>query len=420
MMDPREEYDKLSHRLQKAAMNGELTGETEKIRAEGSGQDKTQLEMLLRPEGQQPVVAVSPCACGQGSAACEVECLFDAIRRDEQGRVVITSACTGCGRCVEACKHRTLAERRDGLPLSELLGKRETPVYAMIAPAFSGQFSSAVTSGKLRTAFKLLGFYGMIEVALFADILTLKEALEFDRSIHTDSDFLLTSCCCPMWVALIRKSYGNLIPHVPPSVSPMVACGRAVKRIHPEAKTVFIGPCIAKKAEAREPDIADAVDYVLTFQEIKELFDEAEIRLADLPEDMRDHSSTAGRIYARTSGVSEAVQSTLNRLRPDREIPLVAQQADGMVACKQLLAQIASGELHANFIEGMGCKGGCVGGPKRLIPPEEARERVNEYGSEAKSRTPVDNPHVLEILHRLGFDSIESLLDRDSTFTRNF
>ena len=186
-----------------------------------------------------------------------------------------------------------------------------------------------VTAGKLRTAFKLAGFYGMIEVALFADILTLKEALEFDRSIHTDKDYMLTSCCCPIWVVMIKKIYHELIPHMPPSVSPMVACGRAIKRIHPEAVTVFIGPCVAKKAEAREADISDAVDYVLTFQEISDVFQKMSIDPSALPEDMRDHSSRGGRIYARTGGVSEAVQDTLNRLKPERNIKLKAIQADG-------------------------------------------------------------------------------------------
>lgn len=85
------------------------------------------------------------------------------------------------------------------------------PVYAMVAPAFLGQFGKA-TPGQLRTAFKQLGFQGMVEVAAFADILTMKEALEFDANIHTDRDFLLTSCCCPLWIAMIRKVYAQLMP----------------------------------------------------------------------------------------------------------------------------------------------------------------------------------------------------------------
>ena len=103
----------------------------------------------------------------------------------------------------------------------------------------------------------------MIEVALLADMLTLKEALEFDAHVKTATDYQLTSCCCPMWIAMIRKLYHGLVPHVPPAVSPMIAAGRMVKTLYPDAVTVFIGPCLAKKSEAREKDVADAIDYVL-------------------------------------------------------------------------------------------------------------------------------------------------------------
>jgi iron only hydrogenase large subunit-like protein len=407
------DYEKLALILEKAALEGSLADEIKRISE--SGEYAVELiDTLLRPDKSPLIVQIK-----KSSQIPDISCLFDAIRRDDNGNLIISDECTGCANCIDA-SNDTLAERKDVLPLIELLQKKQTPVYAMIAPAFSGQFGSEITSGKLRSAFKKLGFYGMIEVALFADILTLKEALEFDRTINTDSDFVLTSCCCPTWVAIIRKFYSQLIHHVPPSVSPMVACGRSVKHIHPEAKTVFIGPCLAKKAEAKDKDIADAVDIVLTFKEIKDLFDIAKIDIASLPDDDSDHSSKAGRIYARTGGVSEAVESTLKRLKPDRKIPFTAVQGDGVLACKQLLADLTEGKIKANFIEGMGCKGGCVGGPRALIDKDIAKDNVNQYGDAASSETPVDNIHVLEILRRLGYESIESLLERDTTFTRKF
>jgi len=412
-------YDDLSRELSKAAMQGELETRQRELES-ANARDASLVKKLVNPEAQPAVIRLGDCACPDGQGACEAACLFEAIRRDEEGNIVVTANCTGCGACLEACPEEKLAGRKDALAVLRLLKDRKTPVYALIAPAFSGQFSREVTSGKLRSAFKYMGFYGMLEVALFADILTLKEALEFDRAIQSDEDFMLTSCCCPLWVALIKKSYKSMIPHVPPSVSPMVACGRAVKRIHPEARTVFIGPCLAKKAEAREPDIADAVDVVLTFEEVAELFDLMGINPADFEEDQSDHSSTAGRIYARTAGVSEAAQFTLDRLRPNRPITLRARQADGVPGCKALLKEVAEGRANANFIEGMGCVGGCVGGPKALVDREVARAAVNDYGAAAKYTTPADNPHVLELLRILGFETVESLLDRDTIFTRSF
>ena len=415
-----DKYKELNREIEKAFVTGNLDKTYESIKEKGSSEDLKLLDLLMHPEDETPVVKIGSCSCAADGkkSACEVSCLFDAISRDKQGNLIITGKCTGCGECLIACPDNVLAGRKDTISLLPLLKGKELPVYAMIAPAFSGQFSADVTSGKLRSAFKLMGFYGMVEVALFADILTLKEALEYDRAIKDDKDFLLTSCCCPLWVAMIHKSYQSMIPHVPPSVSPMVACGRSIKKIHPEAVTVFIGPCLAKKAEAREPDIADAVDYVLTFEEIAELFEILEIDPGKLEEDQSDHSSRAGRIYARTSGVSEAVQATLDSLRPNREIPFKSRHADGVIDCKKMLKDISEGNINANFIEGMGCIGGCVGGPKSLIDKDIASKLVNNYSEEARSKTPVDNPHVLDLLQRLGYDTVNSLLDRDNNFTR--
>lgn len=223
-----------------------------------------------------------------------------------------------------------------------------------------------------------------------------------------------------MWIAMIRKVYHELMPHVPGAVSPMVACGRTVKSLYPDALTVFIGPCLAKKSEAREKDVAGAVDYVLTFQEAKDILEAMDIETSALPEDDKDHSSRAGRIYARKGGVSEAVKATVDRLNPEREITVRTRQADGVPACKEMLSALRAGEADANFFEGMGCAGGCVGGPKAIIKKEQGAEYVDEYGERANYPTPIDNPYVIELLHRLGFDTVESLLEHSDIFTRNF
>ena len=383
--------------------------------------DPHQLDCLLNPKRYAPIWRLAPCDCGEGESACQGACPFHAIRRDENGNIEIDQqACTGCSLCVDACKAQKLTQSKDILPVLDVVAKQDAPVYALIAPAFVSQFSERVTPGRLRSAFKALGFAGMVEVALFADVLTLKEALDFDELVRSEEDFLLTSCCCPIWIAMIRKVYGSLTPHIPASVSPMIACGRAVKQLVPGAVTVFIGPCVAKKAEAREADIADAVDFVLTFQEIQDVFDFAGVDPENMKEDLRDHSSRAGRIYAHTGGVSEAVKTTLERLRPGRHIPLRARQADGVPACKQMLNELMQGDIQGNFLEGMGCVGGCVGGPKRLIPRGEGALHVAHYGEAAPVRTPVDNPYVMELLHRLGYESVESLTQEDTMFRRQF
>jgi iron only hydrogenase large subunit-like protein len=381
--------------------------------------DTHQLDCLLHPEKHPLVWRIGDCTCDDPN--CVKVCPFHAVHPGEAGEMIVDEEqCAGCSICIQECRAKNITSSKDVIAALQAIRSHKGLVYALVAPAFLGQFSNEVTPGKLRSALKRIGFDGMIEVALFADILTLKEALEFDENIKTESDYQLTSCCCPMWIAMIRKIYKELVPHVPPAVSPMIASGRAVKTMHPDALTIFIGPCLAKKAEAKEKDIKDAVDYVLTFQEIQDIFEVMEINPAEMEESEKDHSSRAGRIYAHTGGVSEAVRTTLERLNPNRKISIKTQQADGVPACKAMINDLLSGNTTANFFEGMGCVGGCVGGPRVLIPHEIGREHVEEYGNDAPFETPIDNPYVIELLHRLGLDTVESLLEKSDIFTRTF
>ncbi|NCC68666.1 MAG: iron hydrogenase [Clostridia bacterium] len=411
-------FEELYNRLLKSAVHGMITEELNLLTQEGY--DPHQLSCLLDP-GKHPLVfRTARCGCSdEQKDVCRNVCPFDALFLDGEGEIAIDALnCLGCGDCVAHCKAGKLAESRDVLPALASIRNATAPVYAMVAPAFINQYSEAVTPGKLRAAFKRIGFSGMVEVALFADILTLKEALEFDRNIQTEQDFQLTSCCCPMWIGMIRKVYAQLTPHVPASVSPMAACGRAIKQLHPGAITIFIGPCLAKKAEAREPDIRDSTDFVLTFQEIQDVFDYADISLAELEGDDRDHSSRAGRVYAGSGGVSEAVRSTLERISPRRAIGIQTRHADGVPACKLMLNDILAGKGGANFFEGMGCVGGCVGGPRSLVSSEEGRKNVIRYGAKALYETPIDNPYVVALLHQLGLETTESLLEHSDIFER--
>lgn len=420
-------YEEIFGRLVKASYDGNLQEEIDQIESEGDQYTKQYIHYALGKGDPDKVVyqVKETCDgnCSEEAHNCEAACLFNAIIRDMEGKVVIQDRnCTHCGHCIETCSLDTLVDKKEFIPLVDLLKSKEVPVFAIVAPAIIGQFGENVTMGQLRTAFKHLGFYGMVEVALFADILSLKEALEFDIHVHTDQDFVLTSCCCPIWVGMVKRVYDTLVPHISPSVSPMVACGRGIKRLHPEAKVVFIGPCIAKKAEAKEADIRDAVDAVLTFHEVKQIFEATGIDPSKMEGIKSEHSSTGGRIYARTGGVSRSISDTLDRLRPEKPIKIKAVQANGIQECKELLRSIMDKNITANFYEGMGCVGGCVGGPKALLQIEEATERVNEYGREANALTPADNPHVLELLRHLGIDSVDELLEGESAaiFQREF
>ncbi|MDY2997863.1 MAG: [Fe-Fe] hydrogenase large subunit C-terminal domain-containing protein [Faecalimonas sp.] len=382
--------------------------------------DPKHLDCLLHPEEYAPVISTDTCTdCFE--RACQKSCIFDAIETGKEGELFINpSRCEGCAACIDVCKSNHLAASKDVLPAMRAVRNASGPVYLMVAPAFSGQFRGHVTAGKLRSACKALGFTGMVEVALFADILTLKEALEFERHVREPGDFQLTSCCCPVWIAMIRKRYHELLPHVPGAVSPMVACGRFLKRIHPDAVTIFAGPCLAKKKEAKEPDIADAVDYVLTFQEMQDIFDAAEISLEELPEEEKEHASKAGRLYARTGGVSQAVEEMVRQLSPDGKINVHCEQANGTKECMEMMRRIQNKETDANFFEGMGCVGGCVGGPKAIIDSEKGKRYVDEYAKKSIYQTPLENPYVRKLLEELGFETVEELLEDNTLLTREF
>ncbi len=409
----------LQELYQRAAALAVDPDQLDKVRAE---YDPRHLDCLLNPKKCPVVVRAGACDCDPThKAECAARCAFDAMSIGADGNIEIDSEkCVGCAGCIDACEKKNIAASTDVVAALQAVRASKGYAYALIAPAYLGQFTDAVTPGKLRNAFKAAGFDGMIEVALFADILTLKEALEFDKNITTEADYQLTSCCCPMWIAMIRKVYTELMGHVPGSVSPMVACARTVKALYPDAVTVFIGPCLAKKAEAREKDLAGAVDFVLTFEETKSIFSLLGIDPTQMEESEKDHSSRAGRVYARTGGVSEAVRETVAHISPNRSIQVKTRQADGVPACKAMMNDIRAGKGGANFFEGMGCVGGCVGGPRAVTPKEIGKEAVDAYGKKAQFRTPAENPYVTELLARLGFDTVESLLEKDDIFTRRF
>ena len=361
-----------------------------------------------------PFIVNDPNACMQcpeAGACCGPDCPLQALSKEPGGGIQIDhTKCLGEGNCLTHCSFGGLSEKSQFVPLISLLRDQSAPVYASVAPAFTGQFGADVTPGKLRSALLQLGFTEMVETALYADLITMKEAFEFDEHVQEAGDFLITSCCCPVWIKLIEGRFSELSSHISPSVSPMIASGRIIKTFEPEAKVVFIGPCIAKKTEATLPDLAGAIDFVLTFQELAAIFQATEINPASLPDEENASASRAGRIYARTGGVSEAVAQTLSRILPKRALDLKPLKVDGIPNCQKVLAQAKTGSLAANFIEGMACVGGCVGGPGRITDVVSSTNAVNAYGDAAAAATPVENPQVYQLLTRLDLEMSASIL----------
>ena len=353
--------------------------------------------------------------CGEkfDVSECEDTCHYEAsMYKRSRGPVIENNKCLSCGTCVSSCSFGAIADKIEFLPLVDTLKDGKSEVFAAVAPSIVGQFGDDVSMGRLRSALKLMGFRDMIEVALFADILTIKEAFEFDHLVKGKDDFFLTSCCCPVWINLVRKHYPRLFENMSPSISPMIASGRVLKAFYPEAKVVFIGPCIAKKAEAKEEGLKGDIDFVLTYKELDEIFNALDINLLELPEDNKDQASFGGRVYARTGGVSFSVKTVVNRIAPQRLIKFKAKRVDGVLDCKNALDDLVNGNIgDANFIEGMGCKGGCVGGPRTNIDVAKATRMVNDFGEDSLIMTPLDNMNVMKILKSLGLNRVENIME---------
>lgn len=378
------------------------------------GMPRKKLDCLLHPEKQPLVWRNEPCDCDD--AKCVTACMFRALEIKD-GKVRLNPEnCTGCAKCIEACERENLTFSHDAVRAVEILKESEGPVYALMAPAYIGQFGEKATPGRIRSALKGMGFAGMIEVAAFADILTLKESLEFCTNMEKKEGFQLTSCCCPIWISMIRKDFSKIVGHLPASVSPMIACGRIAKKLHEGCKTIFVGPCLAKKAEIREPDLVGDIDCVLTFEELNDMFEALAVDFAGMEEDDNEHSAAAGRMYAHSGGVSQAVKECVQSIDPDVSLQPVC--ACGAPDCKKMLQEILEGQIKGNFFEGMACQGGCVGGPKGNIGKDEAKDYVVRYTEQATYRTPGENPYVLDLIHRLGFETIDDFLENSQILSR--
>ncbi|NMB45061.1 MAG: 4Fe-4S binding protein [Firmicutes bacterium] len=360
------------------------------------------IDLLLAKEGALFFHMQDVCrSCEDGRRRCTHVCPTDAISHADGVTAIDWEKCIECGQCVDACIAGAIVARSDFARVAYLLMKSdEQPVYAILAPAFVGQFGPDVTPTKLKGALLQLGFSGVYEVAMAADIITSQEAEELVQRFQKGEKFMITSCCCPAFMRLVEKTKPALVELISHSVSPMIALGRLLKA-RERCHVVFVGPCVAKKAEAQRPDLKDAIDCVLTFKEAAALFEAAAVDLSSIGQETEiEDASRDGRIYARTEGVTTAITRGVNRIDPS--IAVTAVHGDGIRECMTLLKLVEQGKLAANFMEGMGCVGGCVGGPGTIISTGEGREYVNEFAKTSPFSVALDNREAEQWLLEYG------------------
>ena len=324
---------------------------------------------------------------------CETACKVKAISMGEDKQACINNdKCISCGACVYQCPFGAITDKSFILKVIDILKNSGIgdgyKVYAIVAPSISSQFTYAKL-GQVVTGLRELGFHTVIEAALGADMVAQAESREL-----AEKGFL-TSSCCPAFVDYIHKNFPDLVPFVSHNLSPMAAIAKYLKEKEPNCKTVFIGPCTAKKMEVQKDTVSPYIDTAMTFEELQALFDSRDLDITTMEEGVLDNASYFGRIFARCGGLSDAVAEGLKEQGLD-DFLLKPCACDGIEQCKIALLQKSKGKLDANFIEGMACVGGCIGGAGCLTHGEKNKAEVDKYGRQALEKTIADAVSVLK------------------------
>lgn len=324
---------------------------------------------------------------------CQNACKIKAIYiNDENAASIDNDKCIECGACVYQCPFGAIMDKSYILDVIDMLKKSENgknfKVYAVVAPSISSQFSYAKL-GQVVSGLKKLGFHTVVEAALGADMVADAESREL-----AEKGFL-TSSCCPAFVKYIKSAFPEMAEHISHNLSPMASISKYIKERHENAKVVFIGPCTAKKSEVKLETVKPYVDSAMTFEELQALFDSKDIDITALEEDVLNNASYYGRIFARSGGLSEAVEQGLRENGID-DFTLEACVCDGIEECRSALMKAKRNVLKANFIEGMACNGGCIGGAGCLTHGEKNKTQVDKYGREAMEKNISDAISVLK------------------------
>lgn len=332
-------------------------------------------------------------AIGNQKRPCENACKINAIKMNEHKAAAIDNdKCISCGACVYQCPFGAITDKSYILDVIDMIKKsnnnKNYKVYAVVAPSISSQFTYAKL-GQVITGLKELGFYTVIEAALGADMVADAESLEL-----AEMGFL-TSSCCPAFVSYIEKNFPDMVPYISSNLSPMAMISKYIKEQEKNCRVVFIGPCTAKKAEVQKDSVKEYVDTAMTFEELQALFDSRDIDITTLAEGVLDNASYFGRIFARCGGLSDAVAEALKE-HGNTDFELKGISCDGIEECRVALLKKSKNVLDANFIEGMACVGGCIGGAGCLTHGPKNKAEVDKYGMEAYEKTIKDAISMLK------------------------
>lgn len=232
-----------------------------------------------------------------------------------------------------------------------------------------------------KTALKKVGFADMVEVALGGDMTAAAEAAEWAEAYKEGKK--MTTSCCPAFVNMIKQHFPMLLDNMSTTVSPMCGVSRMLKAQDPEVITVFIGPCMAKKSETLDLNIQGNADYAMTFGEIRAMMRAKGVELE--PEaNTYQEGSVFGKRFGNSGGVTAAVVECFKEMNED--ITPEVMKCNGAAECKKALMMLKVGKLPADFVEGMACVGGCVGGPSKHKTEVEAKKARDQLIGAADDR----------------------------------
>ena len=274
---------------------------------------------------------------------CIRHCPVKAIRFSGNQAHIIGDECILCGHCFVVCPQNAKEIVNETEKVKVLL--QAYPVYVSLAPSFIANYEG-VGINAMRRALKKLGFADVEETALGATVVK----NEYDRLLREEKRDIVISSCCHSVNLLIQKYFPKELPYLADVLSPMQAHCQDLKKRHPGAKTVFIGPCVAKKDEASHYD--GIVDAVLTYEELTEWLGSEGITLE---KEMDSQRESRARFFPTTGGVLK----TMNLDAPGYQYMAI----DGIENCISALKDIENGNIHHAFIEMSSCVGSCVGGP---------------------------------------------------------
>lgn len=344
--------------------------------------------------------------CGMCKKACPYDAISEVMRPckracptgaiefgiEDRRAVIKEETCVNCGACMLACPFGAISDKSLIVPVAKRLA-RKRKMYAVVAPAITGQFGMEITYGKIKNAIKKLGFIDMIEAACGADGVTIHECKEFKERMD-NGDKYMTNSCCPAFLTYIENLYGDQVKNISNTVSPMIATGRLIKRRDPDAKVVFIGPCTAKKSEAVKKGISDAIDYVVTFEELTALLEAFNINLWECDDEVVNDASIFGRGFGAHGGLTASIESFIRENNIDTEFKPV--KVSGGNEIKKSMAMARIGRLNGNFIEGMMCEGGCINGAGTIVPALRAKATFNKINNLGEKKLISENETIEE------------------------